>query len=56
MSDEPEEKSNPDRWTSGPESIGRVGIAKKTIDYTKPSEQIRRAENAKALEEARKTK
>lgn len=51
-----EEKSNPERWTSGPESIGRIGPVKKTIDYTKPSEQLRRAENAKALEEARKTK
>lgn len=56
MSDEPEEKSNPDRWTSGPASVGRLGKVVKEIDYTKPSEQLRRAENVKAIEEARKTK
>ncbi len=56
MTDEPKEESNPERWRTGAEGIGRVGTVKKTIDYTKPSEQLRRAENAKALEEARKTK
>ena len=56
MTDDREKPATKTYGSSGPESVRPIGKTVRSIDYTKPSQQLQNAENEAALERARKTK